>query len=62
MNGYLNCDMIGGVLRSGKLGPYANVSSETKIVTDTENFFDTSFEDDQLVGKKDKGIIQTYKK
>lgn len=62
MNGYLNSDMIGGVFRSGKLGPYANISSETKVVTETDNFFDTSFEDDSYDIKKDKGVIQAFKK
>jgi hypothetical protein len=47
MNGYLNSDMIGGVFRSGKLGPYANISSETKIVTQGGNFFDTTYDDDE---------------
>lgn len=62
MNGYLNCDMLGGVFRSGKLGPYANISSETKVVTDSENFFDTSFDDDSYNLKKDKGVIKAFKK
>jgi hypothetical protein len=62
MNGYLNCDMIGGVFRSGKLGPYANISSETKVVTDNDNFFDTSFDDDNYDFKTDKGIIKAFKK
>lgn len=62
MNGYLNSDMIGGVFRSGKLGPYANISSETKIVTQVDNFFDTSFDDDNYDLKKDKGLIQAFKK
>ena len=62
MNGYLNADMIGGVFRSGKLGPYANISSETKIVTDTDNFFDTSFEEDNYDHKKDQGILKGFKK
>lgn len=62
MNGYLNGDMIGGVFRSGKLGPYANISSETKIVTDSENFFDTSFDDDHYDSKKDQGVIKAFKK
>lgn len=43
MNGFLNGDMIGGVYRSGELGPYATLSSETKIVSDTNNFFETTF-------------------
>jgi hypothetical protein len=61
MGGYLNCDMIGGVYRSGKLGPYANISSETKIVSDTDNFFNTKFDDDQYNRKKDKGSLKSYK-
>jgi hypothetical protein len=52
MGGYLNCDMIGGVLRSGKLGPFANVSSETKIISETDNFFDTEFDEDRPSAKK----------
>lgn len=52
MGGYLNGDMIGGVLRSGKLGPYANVSSETKIISETDNFFDTEFDEDRPSAKK----------
>jgi hypothetical protein len=62
MNGYLNSDMIGGVFRSGKLGPYANISSETKVVTQADNFFDTSFDDDNYDLKKDKGLIKAFKK
>lgn len=62
MNGYLNGDMYGGVFRSGKLGPYANISSETKIVTEHDNFFDTSFDDDQYDSKKDQGVIKAFKK
>lgn len=62
MNGYLNCDMTGGVFRSGKLGPYANISSDTKVVTDHDNFFDTSFDDDSYDFKKDKGVIKAFKK
>lgn len=62
MNGYLNCDMQGGIFRSGKLGPYANISSETKIVSETDNFFDTDFEDDDYDKGKDRGLIKTFKK
>lgn len=63
MNGYLNADMQGGVLRSGKLGPYATISSDTKIVSDTDNFFDTKFDDDnQLKDEKDLGVIKAFKK
>jgi hypothetical protein len=61
MGGYLNCDMIGGVLRSGKLGPYANVSSETKIISETDNFFDTDLDEDQPQGKKSPKSIKSFK-
>ena len=61
MDGYLNGDMFGGVFRSGKLGPYATLDSDVKIVTDNDNFFDTKFEED---GQKDdgKGSIKGYGK
>ena len=62
MNGYLNGDMYGGVLRSGKLGPYANISSDTKVVSESDNFFDTSFEEDNYDSKKDMGVIKAFKK
>jgi hypothetical protein len=62
MNGYLNADMEGGVLRSGKLGPYANVSSTTKVVTDRDNFFDTKFDDDEYDKTKDEGFMKGFKK
>lgn len=64
MNGYLDGDMEGGVLRSGKLGPYATVSSTTKVVSDTENFFDTKFDDDNQLkdDEKDMGVIKAFKK
>jgi uncharacterized protein YjbI with pentapeptide repeats len=56
MNGYLNGDMYGGVFRSGDLGPYANLDSDVKIVTDNENFFDTPFEEEDGKGDKIKGF------
>lgn len=62
MGGYLNCDMIGGVLRSGKLGPYANVSSETKIISETDNFFDTQFDEDRPSGGKKMMDLKSFKK
>lgn len=60
MNGYLNGDMTGGVFRSGELGPYANLDSSVKIVTDTSNFFDTPFEEDRKGDKQ--GAIKGFKK
>lgn len=61
MNGYMNGDMFGGVFRSGKLGPYATMDSETKIVSDSDNFFDTRFEEEGEKGS-DKGIIKAFGK
>ena len=61
MEGYLNGDMRGGVYRSGKLGPYASMDTEVKIVTDYDNFFDTKFDAEEDKGG-DKGIIKAYGK
>jgi uncharacterized protein YjbI with pentapeptide repeats len=55
-NGFLNGDMDGGVFRSGELGPFATISPETKIVTDQDNFFDTTFDSEEDKGDK-KGIM-----
>jgi uncharacterized protein YjbI with pentapeptide repeats len=55
MDGYLNAEMIGGIYRSGRLGPFASMDSEVKIVTDNNNFFDTKFEDETKGDKK--GVI-----
>ena len=60
MSGYLNGNMFGGVYRSGKLGPYATMDSEVKIVTDNDNFFDTKYEDETKGDKK--GMIDGYGK
>lgn len=61
MEGYLNGEMFGGVYRSGKLGPYASMDSEVKIVRDNDNFFDTKYEEDEEKGT-DKGVIKGYGK
>lgn len=61
MEGYLNGDMFGGVFRSGKLGPYASLDSEVKVVNDTDNFFDTKFDETPQKGI-DKGRIKGYGK
>jgi hypothetical protein len=52
--------MFGGVYRSGKLGPYATMDSEVKVVTDDQNFFDTKF-DTETKGDG-KGNIKGYGK
>jgi len=62
MGGYLNGDMEGGVFRSGKLGPYSDISSETKVVSETDNFFDTKFDTDEYDKAKDKGFMKGFKK
>jgi len=58
--GVLNSDMVGGVWRSGELGPFASISPETKIVDDYTNFFDTKF--DTQEEKDTKGVMKIYKK
>lgn len=60
VDGYLNGNMFGGVYRSGKLGPYATLDSDVKVVKDVDNFFDTTF-DTETKGDS-KGIIKGYKK
>lgn len=60
MNGYLNGDMYGGVFRSGELGPYATMDSEVKVVKDNNNFFDTTFDEDNKGG--DKEAVKGYGK
>lgn len=52
MEGYLNSAMEGGVFRSGKIGPYGYLSSDTKIVTDYNNFFNTKFGEDKMYSDK----------
>jgi hypothetical protein len=61
MDGYLNGDMFGGVFRSGKLGPYATLDADVKVVTDSQNFFDTKFDTDGIKGDKE-GMIKGYGK
>ncbi len=60
MDGYLNGDMFGGIYRSGKLGPHASMDSEVKIVTDHDNFFDTTYQEETKGDKK--GMIDGYGK
>ena len=61
MNGYMNGDMNGGIFRSGKLGPYATMDADVKVVTDSDNFFDTKFDLDDEKGT-DKGLIKAFGK
>jgi hypothetical protein len=60
MNGHLNGDMYGGVFRSGKLGPFATMDSDVKVITDNNNFFDTKY-DEETKGDK-RGVIDGYGK
>lgn len=64
MDGYLNGDMFGGIYRSGKLGPYATMDSEVKIVTDHDNFFDTTYGEETKGDKKGRidGFGKSFKK
>lgn len=61
MGGYLNSEMEGGIFRSGKTGPYANLSSDTTIVSEYDNFFDTRFDTEDLENKESKKIM-SFKK
>lgn len=61
VEGYLNSDMIGGIYRSGELGPNATMDSDVKIVKDYDNFFDIRFDTDDEKGT-DKGIIKAFGK
>ncbi len=56
MEGFLNSEMLGGVFRSGELGPYASLDSEVKIVNDHENFFNVRYEEDRDKGDKEGKI------
>ena len=56
MEGFLNSEMMGGVFRSGELGPYASLDSEVKIVNDHENFFNVKYEEDSNKGDKEGKI------
>lgn len=53
MNGYFDSEMEGGVFRSGKMGPYAILSSSTKIISEIDNFFNTKLENDEEFSYKD---------
>lgn len=61
MNGYLNGDMEGGVLRSGEMGPFATVSPETKIVEEGGGFFNTKYDTDDKADYS-KSTIKAFKK
>jgi len=62
MDSYLNGDMIGGVFRSGDLGPYATMDSNVKIVTKYNNFFDTRPENERDDGKNKDMLYKEFGK
>lgn len=49
--GYMNSEMIGGIFRSGKIGPMGSLSSTTKKVENEENFFGVKYSE---IDKTDK--------
>jgi hypothetical protein len=55
-NGFLNSKMVGGILRSGKIGLYADISDTTEVINDaTDNFFQTKIDmEDKKNGKFEK--------
>jgi hypothetical protein len=53
MDGYLDGKMIGGIFRSGELGPYADLDSDVKMITDKDNFFEIKYKEiDKGIDKK----------
>ena len=62
MDGYLNGDMQAGVYRSGRLGPFATMDSDVKIVTDDNNFFDTKYDEETKGDKKGSIDIKSFGK
>jgi|GEM_PF-570380 len=55
INGYMNANMIGGIFRSGKIGPYGTLSSTTKVVNKESSFFGIQGDEDDD-GKKKGGF------
>ena len=52
-SGFMDSIMVGGVLRSGEIGPHANVSKETSVVSyDNDNFFGNKDDDESSDKKK----------
>lgn len=51
--GYMNSKMVGGILRSGRLGELADISDTTKVIGKEEkSFFDTTIEEEDTDKKK----------
>jgi hypothetical protein len=63
MGGLLDSSMDGGVFRSGRLGPNSQISSQTKIISQDDNFFDTEFDDDQYDKENKQALgVKIFKK
>lgn len=56
INGYMNGTMVGGIFRSGKIGPYGTLSTTTKLVNKETNFFGISDEEDGEGKDKKEGF------
>lgn len=57
-NSFLNGDMNGGVFRSGKIGPYANIGNDVEIITKVDSFFGVKQQED---GEEKKKIVNKKK-
>lgn len=60
MGGFMDGNMIDGVLRSGKIGENANISDTTKVFKKGDNFFNIKIKD-RVSGIKDKKGISKKK-
>lgn len=56
VDGLMNCNMYGGVLRSGKIGDEAYINSDVNIVNGFNNFFEVNY------NNIDKKIVKGYDK
>jgi hypothetical protein len=59
-DGVLDCQMNGGVFRSGKIGENAVISDETKILNDDNNFFNFKTGGDIETSDKKKPYYKKY--
>jgi hypothetical protein len=57
-NTLLDGDMNGGVFRSGKIGPYANIGDDVEIITGVDSYFGVKQQDTG----KDKKLVKDKKK
>lgn len=52
-NGKMDGEMVGGVWRSGRVGDFGTISDETRIVTDTDSYFNTTIDQEETPKKTD---------